>query len=203
MAADLKTIHRAATAETAGMALEEFRRKYPGHQVVADIWERNWQRITPFFEFPEEIRKTVYTTNAVESLQMSPRKVTKNRGSFPTQEAAIKLIYLAVKNVSKNWEFVQGWCAARPVYRIGLASSGHRCRGEGTAKRRRRVRALCDADDDSIWTAPSGAKVAWFKDPDGNVLSISQHHFRPRRRRKIRAECQDSRPRGSISLPNN
>src|SRR3984885_1846542 len=118
MAADLKTIYRATTAETAWLALREFRRKYPGHQVVADIWERNWQRIIPFFEFPEEIRKIVYTTNAVESLHMSLRKVTKNRGSFPTQEAAIKLIYLALKNVSKNWEFVQGWCAALRQFTI-------------------------------------------------------------------------------------
>jgi putative transposase len=109
MAADLKTIYRAATAETAWLALEEFRRKYPRYQVVADVWERNWQRITPFFEFPEEVRKIIYTTNAVESLHMSLRKVTKNRGSFPTQEAAIKLIYLALQNVSKKWEFVHGW----------------------------------------------------------------------------------------------
>ena len=112
MAADLKTIYRAVSAETAWLALTEFRRKYPGYQVVADVWERNWQRIIPFFEFPEDIRKIVYTTNAVESLHMSLRRVTKNRGSFPTQNAAIKLIYLAVKNASKNWEFVQSWCGA-------------------------------------------------------------------------------------------
>jgi putative transposase len=118
MAADLKTIYRATSAETAWLALQEFRRKYPKHQVVADVWERNWQRIIPFFEFPEEIRKIVYTTNAVESLHMSMRKVTKNRGSFPTQEAAIKLIYLTVKNVSKKWEFVQGWCGALRQFTI-------------------------------------------------------------------------------------
>jgi putative transposase len=109
MAADLKPIYRAATAEMAELALAEFRAKYPKHQVVADVWERNWQRVIPFFEFPEEIRKIIYTTNAVESLHMSLRKVTKNRGSFPTQDAAIKLIYLAVQNVSKKWNFVQGW----------------------------------------------------------------------------------------------
>jgi len=109
MAADLKPIYRAATAEMAEIALAEFRAKYPKHKVVADVWERNWQRVIPFFEFPEEIRKIVYTTNAVESLHMSLRKVTKNRGSFPTQDAAIKLIYLAVQNVSKKWDTVQGW----------------------------------------------------------------------------------------------
>jgi putative transposase len=109
MAADLKTIYRAASAEMAELALQEFRSKYPRHQVVADVWQRNWQRVIPFFEFPEEIRKIVYTTNAVESLHMTLRKVTKNRGSFPSQEAAIKLIYLALQNVSKKWQSVQGW----------------------------------------------------------------------------------------------
>ena len=109
MAADLKTIYRAPSAEMAERALKEFRIKYPKHQVVADVWERNWQRVIPFFEFPEEIRKIIYTTNAVESLHMTLRKVTKNRGSFPSQEAAIKLIYLALRNVSKKWHTVQGW----------------------------------------------------------------------------------------------
>jgi putative transposase len=109
MAADLKPIYRAATAEMAERALAEFRTRYPKHQVVADIWERNWPRIIPFFEFPEEIRKVIYTTNAVESLHRTLRKATKNRGSFPTQEAAIKLLYLALQNASKKWKFVQGW----------------------------------------------------------------------------------------------
>jgi putative transposase len=118
MAADLKPIYRAATAEMAELALAEFRAKYPKHKVVADVWERNWQRVIPFFEFPEEIRKIVYTTNAVESLHMSLRKVTKNRGSFPTQDAAIKLIYLAIQNVSKKWNFVQGWREALRQFAI-------------------------------------------------------------------------------------
>ncbi|HTF71845.1 MAG TPA: IS256 family transposase [Edaphobacter sp.] len=64
VAADLKSIYRAATAERAEAALAEFRRKYPKHQVVADVWERSWQRVIPFFDFPEEIRKIIYTTNA-------------------------------------------------------------------------------------------------------------------------------------------
>jgi transposase-like protein len=75
------------------MALKAFRINYPKHPVVADVWERNWQRVIPFFEFPEEIRKVIYTTNAVESLHMTLRKVMKNRGFFSTQDAAIKLLY--------------------------------------------------------------------------------------------------------------
>jgi putative transposase len=118
LAADLKSIYRAATAELAELALAEFRAKYPKHQVVADVWARNWQRVIPFFEFPEEIRKIIYTTNAVESLHMSLRKVTKNRGSFPTQEAAIKLLYLALQKVATKWQTVQGWREALRQFAI-------------------------------------------------------------------------------------
>jgi putative transposase len=118
MAADLRMIYRAATAEAAELALRDFRRKYPKHQAVADVWSRNWQRVIPFFEFPDEIRKIVYTTNAVESLHMTLRKVTKNRGSFPTQEAALKLIYLALQNVSRKWHTVQGWREALRQFSI-------------------------------------------------------------------------------------
>ena len=118
LAADLKSIYRAATAEMAELALAEFRVKYPKHQVVADVWARNWQRVIPFFEFPEEIRKIIYTTNAVESLHMTLRKVTKNRGSFPTQEAAIKLLYLALQKVATKWHTVQGWREALRQFAI-------------------------------------------------------------------------------------
>ena len=101
LAADLKPVYRAATAEAAKQALDEFREKWPKHQVVADVWERNWDRVIPFFQFPEEIRKVIYTTNAVESLNFTLRKVTKTRGSFPSEEAAFKLLYLALRNAAK------------------------------------------------------------------------------------------------------
>jgi putative transposase len=109
LAADLKPVYRAVNAEAAAGALEEFRVRWPKHQVVADVWERNWERVIPFFQFPEEIRRVIYTTNAVESLHMSLRKVTKNRGSFPSEEAAFKLLYLALRNARKRWRSVQGW----------------------------------------------------------------------------------------------
>ena len=118
LAADLKLIYRAATAEMAELALAEFRVKYPKHQAVADVWQRSWQRMIPFFDFPEEVRKIIYTTNAVESLHMTLRKVTRNRGSFPTQEAAIKLLYLALRNVSKKWHTIQGWREALNQFSI-------------------------------------------------------------------------------------
>ena len=134
LAADLKTIYRAPSAEMAELALQQFRAKYPKHQVVADVWQRSWQRVIPFFEFPEEIRKIIYTTNAVESLHMSLRKVTKNRGSFPSQEAAIKLIYLALRNVSKSG--TPSRAGERRTHRRTCApsSASPRC---GTARTRR------------------------------------------------------------------
>lgn len=118
VAADLKPIYKAPTAEAAQEALDEFRAKWPKHQVVADVWTRNWERVIPFFQFPEDIRRIIYTTNAVESLHMSLRKVTKNRGSFPNEEAAFKLLYLALRNVSKKWSTVQGWREAMRQFEI-------------------------------------------------------------------------------------
>jgi len=118
MAADLKTVYRAATAEAAEAALAEFRKKWPKHQVVADVWQRNWARVVPFFEFPEEIRRIIYTTNAIESLHMTLRKATKNRGSFPSEEAALKLLYLALQNIEKKWHTVQNWREALRQFTI-------------------------------------------------------------------------------------
>lgn len=122
VAADLKPIYKAPTAEAAQEALDEFRAKWPKHQVVAEVWAKNWERVIPFFQFPEEIRKVIYTTNAVESLHMSLRKVTKNRGSFPNEEAAFKLLYLALRNVSKKWSTVQGWREAMRQFEIVFPS---------------------------------------------------------------------------------
>lgn len=73
------------------------------HPTVSKSWRNNWEQLTPFFDYPAEIRRAMYTTNAIESLNMSLRKVTKNRGSFPNNEAAFKLLYLALNNASKKW----------------------------------------------------------------------------------------------------
>jgi putative transposase len=73
----------------------------------------NWDRIIPFFAYPPEIRKVIYTTNALESLNMSLRKVTKNRGSFPNDESKPKLLYLAPNNIAKKWTMpIRDWKAA-------------------------------------------------------------------------------------------
>ena len=104
VASDLKTIYQATTADQAEMNLVAFESKWDEtHPSIGQSWRRNWERITPFFAYPAEIRKVIYTTNAIESLNMSLRKVTKNRGSFPNDAAMFKLLYLALNNISKKW----------------------------------------------------------------------------------------------------
>jgi putative transposase len=107
--ADLKPIYKAATADEAERQLNEFEAKWPKYPAITRLWRDQWERVIPFFAFPEEVRKVVYTTNAVESLHMSLRKIIKTRGSFPTEEAALKLLYLALTKVVAKWETVQHW----------------------------------------------------------------------------------------------
>jgi len=107
--ADLKPIYKAATADEAERELVEFETKWPKYPAIARLWREQWERVIPFFAFPLEVRKVVYTTNAVESLHMSLRKIIKTRGSFPTEEAAFKLLYLALTKVVAKWETVQHW----------------------------------------------------------------------------------------------
>ena len=110
VAAALKPIYRAATVEQARQELDQFRQTWGGkYQAVGRIWEEHWDRLTPFFSFPEELRRIVYTTNSVESLNSSLRKTIKTRGAFPNEEAALKLLYLAIQKQTKRWEVVQHW----------------------------------------------------------------------------------------------
>jgi putative transposase len=110
VAGDLKMIYRAATERQAEQELDNFMEKWnPKYQAIGKLWKENWVRVTPFFDFPAEIRKVIYTTNAVESLHMTLRKVTKTRASFPSEEAALKLLYLALRNVAKKWHTIQSW----------------------------------------------------------------------------------------------
>ena len=99
VAADLQLVYRASTVEDAGQRLEEFAVKWDGaYPTISQMWRRNWEHLTPFFAYPADIRRVIYTTNAVESLNMSLRKIIKTRGSFPNQEAAMKLLYLALEH---------------------------------------------------------------------------------------------------------
>jgi putative transposase len=119
VATDLKPIYRATTAGQAEMELAVFATKWGDkYGAIVKVWRENWERVIPFYAFPEEVRRVVYTTNAVESLHMSLRKIIKNRGSFPNEEAAMKLLYLALKNVAKKWETVQNWKSALNRFEI-------------------------------------------------------------------------------------
>lgn len=114
VAADLKRIYSAATEAEAEQRLAEFSLKWDAKfPMIAKSWRSHWVRVTPFFAHPPEIRKAIYTTNAIESLNMSLRKVTKTRGSFPNDEAVFKLLYLALRNIAKNWtRSMSDWKAA-------------------------------------------------------------------------------------------
>jgi putative transposase len=111
VARDLKTIYTAATDVEAEQRLAEFSLKWDAKfPMIAKSWRANWTRVIPFFAHPPEIRKVIYTTNAIESLNMSLRKVTKARGSFPNDEAVSKLLYLALRNIAKKWTMpVHAW----------------------------------------------------------------------------------------------
>ena len=104
VATDLRRIYQAATAEEAELPLGEFEAKWGADYLpIGQSWRRNWSRLTPFFDYPAEIRKVVYTTNAIESVNMGLRKLSKARGSFPSDEALTKLFYLALRNISQKW----------------------------------------------------------------------------------------------------
>jgi putative transposase len=114
VAADLQKIYRAATREEAELHLDEFAQKWDAQfPTISKSWRARWERITPFFAYPADIRRVIYTTNAIESVNMSLRKIIKNRGSFPTDEAAVKLLYLALQNIARKWTMpIKEWKAA-------------------------------------------------------------------------------------------
>jgi putative transposase len=114
VAADLRSIYTSATEQEAQMRLQEFEDKWGNdYPTIVKSWRGNWARITPFFEYPPEIRKVIYTTNAIESVNMSLRKITKNRGSFPSDDSLLKLFHLALNNISKKWTMpIRDWKAA-------------------------------------------------------------------------------------------
>lgn len=120
VADDLKLIYQSTTAEQAEMQLNTFAEKWDKkHPTISRSWRRNWEQIIPFFAYPPEIRKVIYTTNMIESLNMSLRKVTKNRGSFPSDEAMFKLLYLALNNITKKWKKpIINWKAAMARFAI-------------------------------------------------------------------------------------
>jgi putative transposase len=119
--AALKPIYQAATADAALAALDGFEAGPWGkkYTAIAPLWRRQWEQVIPFFAFPPEVRRIIYTTNAIESLNSTLRTAVRSRGHFPTDEAAIKLLYLVLRGVSKNWKNAQReWTAAMTQFAI-------------------------------------------------------------------------------------
>ncbi len=110
----LKEIYQAVTAEEAERQLAQFEEAWAAsYPVIARSWRQNWSRVVPMFGYPAEIRRAVYTTNTIESLNMTLRKVSKNRPLFPSDEAVFKLLYLALRNISKRWTMpIPNWSGA-------------------------------------------------------------------------------------------
>ncbi|EJH33194.1 IS256 family transposase [Vibrio cholerae] len=120
IAADLKRIYGAATLAEAELALAEFAEKWDDqHPTISLSWRNNWARLSVFFDYPPEIRKVIYTTNAIESLNASLRKITKTRRSFPTDDSVMKILYLALHQISKKWTMpIRDWKAAMSQFMI-------------------------------------------------------------------------------------
>jgi putative transposase len=110
VARDLKLIYRAASLQEAERQLADFAqqwdKRYPS---ISALWRRNWPDVLPLFQFPEEIRKIIYTTNAIESLNLRLRKAIRTRVAFLSEEAVLKVMYLASRNLAKKWTAVHGW----------------------------------------------------------------------------------------------
>jgi putative transposase len=117
---DLKPIYAAASREDAETALAEFEEKWGRrYSMIGASWHANWERVVPFLDFPPEIRRIIYTTNAIESLNSSLRKLVYHRGHFPTDEAVIKLLYLALRNLEKRWDrALRDWTKALGQFAI-------------------------------------------------------------------------------------
>ncbi len=120
VAADLKKIYRAPTREAAETALLEFAERWDKpYPTISRAWSANWERLTPFFAYPEEIRRVIYTTNAIEAVNRSLRKVLKTRGALPSDESLFKLLYLALRNITRKWTMpVPHWRAALNQFAI-------------------------------------------------------------------------------------
>lgn len=117
--ADLRTIYTASSAEAAEGALDAFEAKWGKRfPMIGPTWRRRWEEVTPFLSFPAEIRRAIYTTNAVEAMIRQVRKILKTRGQMPSDRAALKLVYLALRNARTQWSKSRGWSQARLQFTI-------------------------------------------------------------------------------------
>ena len=120
VARDLRKIYAANTIDEAEQAFVDFQQAWDGkYPSISPSWQRHWDRLMGFFDYPPAIRKVIYTTNAIESLNASVKKVTRNRKLFPNDEAIIKVVYLAVNNAAKKWSMpIHDWKQALNQFMI-------------------------------------------------------------------------------------
>jgi putative transposase len=119
VARDLKPIYKAADADAAQQALEAFDEKWGKRfPVITQAWLNSWEYVIPFLAFPPEVRRVIYTTNAIEALNRQLRKAIKTKGHFPNEEAARKLIYLAITNAVPAWTRTRNWTTALLAFKI-------------------------------------------------------------------------------------
>ena len=119
VAADLRAIYTAASAEAALSELEQFAERWDEKfPMISASWKANWELVSPFLAFPPDLRRVVYTTNTIEALNRQIRKTIKTRGQFPTDDAARKLLYLAIINAEKKWHQTYNWTSASAAFKI-------------------------------------------------------------------------------------
>ena len=119
VAADLRRIYTAANADHAADELQAFADKWDArYPTISQSWLERWEQITPFLAYPQDVRRVIYTTNSIEALHRQTRKIIKTRGHFPTEEAARKLIYLAITKAETRWHQVFHWQTALAAFKI-------------------------------------------------------------------------------------
>jgi len=120
LCADLKKIYTSTTEQQAETALDAFGKKWDHkYPTISQMWRRHWENVIPFFDYPADIRKAIYTTNAIEAINRSLRKVIKTKGSFPTDASIMKIFYLALENISKKWTMpIRCWKSAMNQFAI-------------------------------------------------------------------------------------
>ena len=118
---DLRPIYNAANEPSAATALDEFEARWSKYPSIARLWRTRWAEVVPFLEYPQAVRRILYTTNAIESLNSQLRKVLRTKGHFPTDDAVLKLLFLAINNAQVKWKPAPEWPAALAHFAIIFA----------------------------------------------------------------------------------
>jgi len=108
---DLKRVYRASNKDLAAVELDTLEKKWNDkYPIVIRSWRNNWERLSQYFKYPEDIRRIIYTTNTIEAVHRQFRKLTKTKGAFPNQNSLLKLLYMGIQNASKKWTMpIQNW----------------------------------------------------------------------------------------------